>query len=104
LAAVWGKRKFFLVRGFPSKNAWNKHCLSSAVPFNGRLRVLALLKILKSDIAVGEFWRTSGERMITSNCIALQAKSFKTRHTVCESAGLLLQLSQIIEILLHVNK
>jgi len=103
LAAVWGNRKFFWW-GFPSKNAWNKHCLSSAVPFNGGLRVLALLKILKSDIAVGEFWRTSGERMITSNCIALRAKSFETRHTVCESAGLLLQFSQIIEILFHVNK
>jgi len=31
-------------------------------------------KILKSVLAVGEFWRNSGERRITSNWIALQAK------------------------------
>ena len=34
-------------------------------------------KILKSEIAVGEFWRISGERMITSNWIALRAKVYK---------------------------
>jgi len=34
-------------------------------------------KILKSDIAVGEFWRISGERMITSNWLALRAKVSK---------------------------
>jgi len=39
--------------------------------------------------------------MIISNCIALRAKSFKNRHTVGESEGLLLQLSQVIKILLN---
>jgi len=55
---------------------------------------------LKSEIAVGEFWRISGEKMIISNCIALRAKSFKNRQAVGESEGLLLQLSQVIKILL----
>jgi len=39
-------------------------------------------KILKSEIAVGEFSCISGERMITSNCIVLRAKSFTNRHAV----------------------
>jgi len=45
---------------------------------------------LKSEIAVGEFWRISGERMITSNCIALLAKFFKIDKPFGKSAGLLL--------------
>jgi len=31
-------------------------------------------KMLKSEIAIGEFWRISDEKMITSNFIALREK------------------------------